>query len=229
MASELETLEALRELTQALQQQTPAPHERSLQYTKAGMAAAGGGGTGTGPSVPIEVVDFFRDGLNPGMAAGFDTFVLIDRDNSTGNYTHRGQGFVQISAAGGHLVKIKANDSWEASLCVVLRIDAADADMAILEFNSLHANDTQQFQATRDTVTYPLELNLTVLNGELRNVTPAQIILNDPTVNTTAGLEDATGEVITPEVGDVLIRTTRIMGNGAAQVEFSAWYRMAGQ
>lgn len=225
MALEEETLEALRELTDAIRGQTRPAHEQPLQFSKSSNLVLEGAGGG-GPSEPIHAVDFFRSGLSPGGGAGFDTFVLIDRDNGGGGYVHTGNGHIEIYAAQGHLVKSKSNDMWEVHMLVVLRINATDADLALVAFNSLHANDTQMSQHTREFSLYPMSLNLAVLNGTLRNVNPSRVLLADTTVNTTAGLDDANGVSVTPQVGDVLIRTERILGNGDAEVEFEVCYRV---
>jgi len=155
-------------------------------------------------------VDFYKAGIG----AGPTWYILIDLDNSTGDYPHTyaaGEG-IQVRGYNTHMIKSTNNAQWDVLFGVILAINGTQATIAYFAFATVHITDTTNLSVFQQgTFTGDL-LDLTVSGGTISNVV-AGLKQTTTSVNTGTPLTDAAGNSVTPAVGDVVYRVERTGGS----------------
>jgi len=149
-------------------------------------------------------------------------YAFIDLDGP--GYKHTSGTKVIVGAAGGRAIKSNSGAKWQVTLMVVLRIDGTDADLGILPLASVSLLDTSKFSGDSQVVLFPAVQDFSVSSGEFEKVTDGSQELNVTAVNTGTTVQDVLGNSVTPAVGDVLLRATKISGGGTLGFTYSMQY-----
>lgn len=159
-------------------------------------------------------------------SSGPTFFLLIDLDNDGGSgpYPHVNTGHIIVGAFTAHIDKSSSGAQWEARLGVILTIDGTSAAVAFIQAGSVEASNTAQFHADSRASNYPLVASLRVSSGEL-----VDFFTNsnetETSLNTGITIEDVGGNLVTPGVGDMIIKVERGSGSGTANIAYATRYR----
>jgi len=159
------------------------------------------------------------------ISATNNYFVAIDLDNSDDDYRHEyvEDGYVKLVGTSGILIKSKNSDIWTSVFGCVLSINATEATIGYLQLGALYAADTNQFIDRYALQTFPVELDLSILDNVYEKVTVSQTEVTSD-INTSTTLKDAVGNDVTPAVGDMIVKVNKTAGSGVATVHYSLWY-----
>lgn len=153
------------------------------------------------------------------------TFLMvIDLDNSNGDYPHAETGGVQILSGRTIIDKDVANAEWVGQLGVIVDINGTQATIALLAFGNVTADKTDTFRSVNAFAPSPIAVPLKVVSNDL-----VKILTNNGLVttalNTGTPIPDPAGNSVTPAIGDIVSVITRVSGTGSAQYDVSFAYR----
>ena len=159
----------------------------------------------------------------PSQASGSDGsfYMLIDLSNASGKWKHgtpkAGQG-VRIYGAHVAVGSATAADIYRIDLGVVLRVDATNADLAMMQFGA-YANELY----------FPNYHDFTVdtTNNVLLNAFATKTLTSNTGVQNDVDLVDPQGNNVLPAVGDIVFRIISTKGSpaGAAiMADVDVWY-----
>lgn len=127
---------------------------------------------------------------------------LIDLSDTT-NWPHDETGRIDISTLGFGIDKA-GNARGSLSLGVITRVDATDADVAIVLTTSFTENDTNSiFQAFNFS---PSQIKCSVDGGKLTRILTNEVATNVTAINTSGGDLSFNSLTFTPAVGDIVLR-----------------------
>lgn len=151
--------------------------------------------------------------------------MLIDLDNygGYGQYKHVMDTCLNLAGVHGTFRKSNITDDWGCYIGCVLAIDGSQATIGWLRFGTAGLRDTANTQNVETNFTFPLVMCLDVVNGDY-----VRILTNfketTGAVNTGTTLEDASGNMRTPAVGDLLMKVQKFSGTGTVTIHYFAWY-----
>ena len=191
-----------------------------------GLSIAGGAIDSLGGSIVEGIVRVEME--QTVLAAGTNTpddFMLIDLDNTGGNYKHTDSGKVQCLSLTADFSKLRANDVWAMGIGVILRIDGTDADIGFLAAGSLVLELDDEFRVKGSHGNYPVIVNLDESSGDFADIATNLVEINDSDLNTGGAIDDVFGDARTPAVGDIVLRMLRTSGIDDATALVTMDYR----
>lgn len=147
-------------------------------------------------------------------------FAFIDLDG-TGYKHDLSKSAVSLASASAEVLKSSSNAKWVLQLMTVLRISATDSDLGVLQ-GGLTLQDTATLARSRTDDFFPAFVDLTVIAGGYAKIASGIQENGVTDIKTASTIPNVFGDQITPDVGDVLLRATKLSGSPASELEFTA-------
>ncbi len=147
-------------------------------------------------------------------------FMFIDLDNGGGAYKHTAGPAAFLVGAAATAFKTKNNDSWEIEIGTILDINGTDATIGFLSLATLSVRSTSTFEDTGGGGTlFPVIIDTTVSGGDFTKIaTSNKETVTD--INTGVTIEDVGGNLVTPAIGDIIVRANLLSG-GTGELFFN--------
>lgn len=163
-------------------------------------------------------VNFRKDNIT-----NTSSYLLIDLNNSSNAYKHNSGTILKMAGIHGVVIKDTATDQWVITVGVVLSINGSNANIGWLRFGTQNVRDTGIFQHEIALTIFPFLSNLTVKNGDFVSIADNyKETLNS--ITTSTSIEDISGGSTVPEVGDLILKTNKILGTGSLLLHYHLWY-----
>lgn len=171
--------------------------------------------------LPVFEANLRKDGIDSTRY-----FVLVDRDNSTGNYKHpqNSVGGVKIFNLQSLIIKGAVGHKWSVRLGTILSIDGTQAVVGWIRAGTTVNRDSFAIYAEQNVVPFPLSIDCVVESGDFKRITSNfKETLTD--VNTGVQVPDATDASVTPAVGDIILKAINFGGAGSSLLlHYHVWY-----
>lgn len=154
-------------------------------------------------SVSGGVSPFFLD-FRAAAVTAKTYYVVLDRDNSSTDYKHTSGTTVKLYALEAQAYKSKNVDQWDVELGVIRTISGANANIAWLVPGTMYIHDSGTFQEYR-TREFDEPLDVTISAGDFTKIAAGHVETTTD-ITTASTIADVKGTLITPAIGDIVMR-----------------------